>query len=69
MGAWTLLRHEYIEMKNTVTAIEAYCRAVDISDREYRAWYGLGQMYEIMNMLLHALFYFRKAAVLHPHNA
>ena len=56
-------------MKNTAAAIEAYRRAVDISDREYRAWYGLGQTYEIMNMLLHALFYFRKAAALHPHDA
>jgi tetratricopeptide (TPR) repeat protein len=56
-------------MKNTAAAIEAYRRAVDLSTREYRAWYGLGQTYEIMNMLLHALFYFRNAAALHPHDA
>ncbi|KAL7470643.1 hypothetical protein ACHAXS_010903 [Conticribra weissflogii] len=40
LSAWTLLGHEYIEMKNTAAAIEAYRRAVDISEREYRAWYA-----------------------------
>jgi len=33
------------------------------------AWYGLGQTYEILNMQLYALFYYRKAATLRPYDA
>jgi len=60
--------HEFVEMKNTAAAIEAYRRAVDINPRDYRAWYGLGQTYEILNMLLYALFYYRKATALRPYD-
>ena len=38
-------------------AIEAYRRAVDINPRDYRAWYGLGQMYLIRGTLVHNLYY------------
>lgn len=69
LSAWTLMGHEFVEMKNTAAAIEAYRRAVDISPRDYRAWYGLGQTYEILNMQLYALFYYRKAAALRPYDA
>lgn len=66
--AWTLMGHEFIEMKNTHAAIEAYRRAVDINPREYRAWYGLGQTYEILAMYFYALYYYRKAATLRPYD-
>ena len=56
-------------MRKTDKAISAYRRAVDINDRDYRAWYGLGQVYEILNMLLYALYYYRKAAALRPYDA
>ena len=69
LSAWTLMGHEYIEMKNTAAAIEAYRRAVDVNGRDYRAWYGLGQTYEILNMYFYALYYYRKAAVLRPRDA
>jgi len=69
LSAWTLMGHEYIEMKNTAAAIEAYRRAVDVNSRDYRAWYGLGQTYEILNMYFYALYYYRKAAVLRPRDA
>lgn len=39
---------------------EAYRRAVDVSPRDYRAWYGLGQTYELMKMPYFALYYFRR---------
>jgi len=61
--------HEYVEMRKTDLAITSYRRAVDINDRDYRAWYGLGQVYEILNMLLYALYYYRKAAALRPYDA
>jgi len=69
LSAWTLMGHEYVEMKNTKAAIYAYRKAIDINARDYRAWYGLGQMYEILYMPMYALFYYRKAAALRPYDA
>ena len=39
-------------------------RALDINARDYRAWYGLGQTYELLNMFHYALYYYRKAVTL-----
>ena len=47
LSAWTLMGHEYLEMKNSNAAIESYRTAVDIDDGDFRAWYGLGQAYEL----------------------
>jgi len=69
LSAWTLMGHEYVEMKNTAAAIEAYRRAVDINPCDYRAWYGLGQTYEIVTMPYYSLYYYRKAAFLRPYDA
>ncbi|PKI63155.1 anaphase-promoting complex subunit 8 [Punica granatum] len=66
LSAWTLIGHEYVEMKNTAAAVEAYRRAVDVNPCDYRAWYGLGQAYEMMGMPLYALNYFRKSVFLQP---
>ncbi|CAK9037576.1 Anaphase-promoting complex subunit 8 (Cell division cycle protein 23 homolog) (CDC23 homolog) (Cyclosome subunit 8), partial [Durusdinium trenchii] len=69
LSAWTLMGHEFVEMKNTEAAIEAYRSAVDINPRDYRAWYGLGQTYEILLMYFYALHYYRKATTLRPYDA
>ncbi|EIE22594.1 TPR-like protein [Coccomyxa subellipsoidea C-169] len=69
LSAWTLMGHEYVEMKNPPAAIEAYRRAVDLNPRDYRAWYGLGQTYELLHMPFYALNYFRRATQLRPHDA
>lgn len=61
LSAWTLMGHEYVEMKNTPAAIEAYRNAVDICPTDYRAWYGLGQTYEILALPYYALYYYRQA--------
>ena len=88
LGAWTLMGHEYMEMKNTSAAIQAYrsgntdvlqlftpCgdlnqlrhsrfsirHAIEVNKRDYRAWYGLGQTYEILKMPFYCLYYYRKA--------
>ena len=61
--------HEYVEMKNTHAAIESYRRAVDVNRKDYRAWYGLGQTYEMLDMHLYALFYYQRAASLQSYNA
>ncbi|KAI9313974.1 cell division cycle 23 [Dichotomocladium elegans] len=67
--AWTLLGHDYIEMKNTNAAIECYRRAINVNSRDYRAWYGLGQAYELLNLPYYATYYYRKATELRPHDA
>lgn len=69
LSAWTLMGHEYVELKNTPAAIDAYRRAVDINPRDYRAWYGLGQTYEILHMPYYAQYYYQRAAQLRPHDA
>ena len=72
--------HEYVEMKNSHAAIEAYRRAVgtqcpsttrrcepialDVNRKDYRAWYGLGQAYELLNMHQYALYYYQHATAL-----
>ncbi|XP_010515126.1 PREDICTED: anaphase-promoting complex subunit 8-like [Camelina sativa] len=69
LSAWTLMGHEYVEMKNTPAAIDAYRRAVDINPSDYRAWYGLGQAYEMMGMPFYALHYFRKSIFFLPNDS
>jgi tetratricopeptide (TPR) repeat protein len=59
---------EFVELRNTPAAIEAYRRAVDINARDYRAWYGLGQTYEILQMYAYSIYYFGKAAALRPYD-
>ncbi|CAH8276634.1 unnamed protein product [Arabidopsis lyrata] len=69
LSAWTLMGHEYVEMKNTHAAIDAYRRAVDINPCDYRTWYGLGQAYEMMGMPFYALYYFRKSIFFLPNDS
>jgi anaphase-promoting complex subunit 8 len=56
--------HEYVEMKNSHAAIEAYRGAVNVNRKDYRAWYGLGQAYELLNMHQYALHYYQHATAL-----
>jgi anaphase-promoting complex subunit 8 len=63
LSAWTLMGHEYLEMKNTNAAIESYRTAVDIDPKDFRAWYGLGQTYEINQMYNYASHYYANAAL------
>lgn len=38
----------------------------EINIRDYRAWYGLGQIYELVKLPNYALFYFAHARELRP---
>ncbi|KAF9586663.1 Anaphase-promoting complex subunit 23 [Lunasporangiospora selenospora] len=67
-AAWTLLGHEYLEMKSTYAAVEAYRRAVDYNHKDYRAWNGLGQAYEVLKMHCYALTYYQRATSLKPYD-
>ncbi|KAI8114045.1 hypothetical protein M9434_002171 [Picochlorum sp. BPE23] len=69
LPAWTLMGHEFVELKNPPAAIEAYRKAVAINPSDYRAWYGLGQTYELVNMPYYAIHYYSKAVALRPKDA
>jgi anaphase-promoting complex subunit 8 len=69
VAAWTLVGHEYLELKNTPGAIEAYRKAIDIDAGDHRAWYGLGQAYELLQMYTYAAYYYTKACALRPGDA
>jgi anaphase-promoting complex subunit 8 len=83
LPAWTLMGHEFVELKNSHAAIEAYRRAVgtldvrllmncflppllslDVNPKDYRAWYGLGQVYELLDMHYYAIQYYNRATAL-----
>lgn len=68
LSAWTLMGHEFVELKNTHAAIESYRRAVDANKKDFRAWYGLGQAYEVLDMHYYSLYYYQRAATLKPHD-
>lgn len=96
LSAWTLLGHEFMEMKNTNGAIHSYRQAIgkyafdclmfivthdtengsnqefifaEINKRDYRAWYGLGQTYEILKMPFYGLYYYKQAQLLRPRDS
>ncbi|KAK7204466.1 anaphase promoting complex subunit 8 [Myxozyma melibiosi] len=68
LGAWTLMGHEYMELKNARAAIESYRRALKVSSKDARAWYGLGQAYEVIEMYYYSFFYYQRAAALTPYD-
>ncbi|CAI2734998.1 unnamed protein product [Schistosoma spindalis] len=63
---WTLIGHEFMELRNTNAAIHAYRQALVYNRHDYRAWYGLGQMYEVLNLPSFSLYYYREAQYLMP---
>lgn len=65
-NAWTLMGHEFVELRNSHAAIECYRRAVDMNTKDFKAWYGLGQAYDVLDMHLYSLYYFQKACTLKP---
>jgi anaphase-promoting complex subunit 8 len=103
LSAWTLLGHEYMELLNTVSAIQCYRHGAALiankhlvldsrnstnetgeggssaslppsslqprSAGDFRAWYGLGQTYEMLHCHQYALYYYQKAALLRPDDA
>ena len=51
ISAWTLMGHEYVELRNTASAVQCYRKAVEVSTRDYRAWYSF-----IYSIAFHFLF-------------
>ena len=48
---------------------DAYRRATTLNQNDYRAWYGLGQTYELLQMPYYALHYYKRALQLRPTDA
>ena len=69
LSAWTLMGHEFMELKNTNAAIQSYRQAVEVNRRDFRAWYGLGQAYEIIKMPFYGLYYYKTATMLRPYDS
>ena len=93
LSAWTLMGHEYMELKNTNAAIQSYRHAIgknaffqnqkaphkikasfailfsEVNKRDYRAWYGLGQTYEMLKLHFYCLYYYKRAQELRPHDS
>jgi len=38
--------------------------SIDVNRKDYRAWYGLGQAYELLGMHHYALHYYQRATAL-----
>lgn len=41
----------------------------EVNRRDYRAWYGLGQTYEILKMPSYSLYYYKQAQNLRPNDS
>ena len=50
ISAWTLIGHEYIEMRNFAEAISSYHKGINLDPTDSRAWFGLGQAFFFMKM-------------------
>ena len=61
--------HEYIELKQPELANEAYRQAKELNPADWRAWYGLGQTHELLQMHSFALHYYRHAMELRPNDS
>lgn len=69
VGAWTLMGHEFMELKNTSAASLAYRKALEIDPKDFRAWYSLGQLYDILKMPNYALYYYNMAHKTRPQDS
>lgn len=67
LSIWVLLGHEYTELKERALAIECYRKGAQSND--YRAWYGLGEAYELLSMYQYALYYYKKACLVRPYDS
>ena len=69
LPVYTLMGHEFLEMKIISSAVESYRTAIDVDPDDYRAYYGLASVYEISQMYNFALYYYIKAAKSKPNDS
>lgn len=68
-STWTLIGHEFMELKNHSAASMAYRKAIEKDPSDHRGWYGLGQLYDILKMHNYALYYYQKAHKCKPQDS
>ncbi|KHJ45615.1 tetratricopeptide repeat protein [Trichuris suis] len=61
---WTLLGHANVELQELGASCIAYQQAVEHSHNDYRAWYGMGQSFQVLEFPAFALCYFVRAYAL-----
>ncbi|KAK6035994.1 tetratricopeptide repeat protein, partial [Cooperia oncophora] len=64
-----IVGHEFMELKNNAAACMSYRRAIEVDPQDYRGWYGLGQMYDIIKMPTYSLFYYQQAHLCKPQDS
>ncbi|PJF16977.1 Anaphase-promoting complex subunit Apc8 [Paramicrosporidium saccamoebae] len=78
-SAWILAAQQYLELRQPEAAIDCYLRATGIFDyictngleinpNDFRGWFGLGQIYELLDSLPLALEFFSRACRLAPND-
>ena len=43
ISGWTLIGHEYLELRNFTQAIHSYHKGTTLDPNDYRAWFGVGK--------------------------
>jgi len=66
---YTLCAHELVENKDFDKAILGYRQAITINHRHYKAWYGLGSLYQSQEKFDIAEYHYRQAIKIHPRNS
>lgn len=59
----------YISMRDVMYSSFTSVILTEVNRRDYRAWYGLGQTYEILKMPFYGLYYYKQAQLLRPHDS
>ncbi|CAJ0586578.1 unnamed protein product, partial [Mesorhabditis spiculigera] len=66
---WTLIGHEYMELKMHPAAAMAYRRASELSPHDPAPFYGLATLYDIVKIYSHSLRYYKMAFNLRPYDS
>lgn len=64
--SYTLVGHEYMEMKNIMNAIKFYTKSIQANADDYRAWFGAAQAYSSLKMYEYSLIFFKKSVEMKP---
>lgn len=60
---------DFTVQKEKKYRINSFLNSTEVNRRDYRAWYGLGQSYEILKMPSYSLYYYKIAQELRPYDS
>lgn len=61
-----LAAQEYIELCRSMQAMQSFRTVLQADPQDYRAWYGVGQVYEVLEAYERAIDYYKRAALSRP---